>query len=369
MIFRVDKGIICQQVNCQGAIGVGLSRDIIEKYPKVEDAYFQAILSFDPTELLGKIKLVQVEDELYIASLFTQFDYGNAKKTGICYTDTNKLIKAIDTLAEKFPDKDIYIPAYIGCGLSGGNWNEITGELFCLERPNLFLLDTINEPYLTTRLYIPQLSLRKDNEVKIDPSLYTGRIIAFDTETTGVGRTDEILQISIVNEKEETVLSNYFKPERHISWPAAMSVNNITPEMVKDSPCIRRYIPLLKNIFDKADVIVGHNVAFDIRMLNHLGVEVDKDKTFCTCNYFKKDCSLGRHKLIDAVTYYCPQALADFEGKMHDALPDAIAALRVYLAIRAKKDYYFDFKTLKDPIKGSDISKIYMELNEPEKEL
>lgn len=370
MIFGVDKGIICQQVNCQNTIGAGLSGAIGKAYPVVNEKYHEAFTKAKKEDLFGKVQLVKVEEELYIANLFTQFYYGNSKKTHQCYTDTDKLINAIDKLAEKSPDKSIYIPAYIGCGLAGGNWSEVTGRLFSLERPNLIMLDTNKEPYLQTSLYIPQLSLREDFPVNIDPELYVGRILSFDTETTGTTDKDEVLQLSIINDKEETVLSSYFQPTHTNRWDKAMEINHITPEMVKNAPSIKRYTRLITEIFDKADTLVAHNASFDVGMLERAGVDIDKEKVFCTCNYFKNDHSSGHHSLMDAVKYYCPQATDELKDGSHEALCDATAALRVYLAIRCREDYEFDLRSVSEDLKGSDISRIYHELcQEMEKDL
>ncbi len=370
MIFGIDKGILCQQVNCQNAYGAGLSGAISDKYPVVEEKYHEAFEKSSKEELFGRIQLIKVEPDIYVANLFTQFRYGNAKKTHECYTDTDKLINAIEKIAEKFSDMNIYLPAYIGCSLAGGNWSEVTGRLFSLERPNIYLVDTMKEPHMKTQMYIPQLSLRDDYPININPELYEGRILAFDTETTGVSNNDEILQLSIVNDKEEVVLSEYFRPEYHIEWPKAMETNHITPHMVEKAPSIQRYKSLLNKIFEKADTLVAHNAAFDVRMLENAGVNIDKDKIFCTCNHFRKDHAEGHHTLMDGLKYYCPQAVFDLDGNAHNALPDTIAALRLYLAIKCREDYQFDFSTVSEPLNGADITRIYHELNsEPEKDL
>ncbi len=360
MIFSIEKGILCQQVNCQNRIGAGLSGAIIQKYPIVEQKYHEAFLNRTKEELFGKIQVIPVEEGLSVANLFTQFSYGNAKKTGEVYTDTEKLLFAIDKLAEKYRDQEIYVPAYIGCGLAGGNWSRVSGELFALERPNLFLIDTLHEPFSKTPLFIPQLSLRDDFPVTIDPALYTNRILAFDTETTGVTNEDEILQLSIVNEKEEVVLSTYFKPEKHFSWDSAMKVNHITPEMVKKAPLARQYRSLLQEIFSKADVVVAHNASFDVRMLKNIGVVIPAEKVFCTCNAFKQERKEGHHTLMDAVLFYCPQAKRDLEGSAHNALPDTIAALRVYLSQQLKKEYFFVLAE-ENSIRATEIKTIFAE--------
>ena len=166
-------------------------------------------------------------------------------------------------------------------------------------------------------------------------------IICFDTETTGVTDTDEILQMTIVSGdlligKEafvEVLYSAYFKPRFHDEWTGAMMVNHISPEMVKDKPYITSCVNDFKEIFDEADYIVGYNVAFDIRLLKQcLGNEINipEEKIMDMMDYFKETVPEGKHKLIDAVTRYCPEKLEWFEKNAHDASADAVATVYVF---------------------------------------
>lgn len=164
------------------------------------------------------------------------------------------------------------------------------------------------------------------------------KVVCFDTETTGFSPVfDDILQISIVGE-DGPLLSTYLRPAKKSEWPQAMAVNNITPNMVKDAPKPASIAKTVQGLFDSADVIVGHNVPFDIRFVEaNLGVTVDSSKVFDTLEYFKKDKPSGHHKLADAVDYYCPQAKAQYEKNAHDALTDTVATLEVYKAIMNKE--------------------------------
>lgn len=166
-------------------------------------------------------------------------------------------------------------------------------------------------------------------------------IICFDTETTGVTDTDEILQMTIVSGnlligKEafvEVLYSAYFKPRFHEEWTGAMMVNHISPEMVKDKPYITSCVNDFKELFDEADYIVGYNVAFDIRLLKQcLGNEINipEEKVMDMMDYFKETVPEGKHKLIDAVTRYCPERLEWFEKNAHDASADAVATVYVF---------------------------------------
>ena len=181
---------------------------------------------------------------------------------------------------------------------------------------------------------IPQRSIH------IDPSLYEGKAIAFDMETTGLSaeKGDEPIQISIVNEDEQVIFSTYLKPYFKKAWPDAERINHISPYMVANAPHLDEYSVALQEIFRKASRIVGYNVNFDIRFVEKYGcLSIQKGKVFDTCSYFKKDVPSMKHTLSDAIDYYCPSVKEDYEPGAHDALVDTIATVRVYNAIQEKE--------------------------------
>lgn len=97
--------------------------------------------------------------------------------------------------------------------------------------------------------------------------------ITVDTETTGIGSDDQIIQLSIVNLNNEILFNEYFKPSVAISQEAT-NVHGITMEQLLDKPSFSVFSDqILKLLRDK--YIIGYSIDFDIRMIkNHLpGVE------------------------------------------------------------------------------------------------
>ena len=45
------------------------------------------------------------------------------------------------------------------------------------------------------------------------------RILALDTETTGVGPNAEILQLSVIDGEGAVRMNQYFRPKKNSSWP------------------------------------------------------------------------------------------------------------------------------------------------------
>lgn len=144
-ITDIESGIIIHQVNCRNRIGAGVSCAIITKWPEVEAAYHKLCESRQPENLFGRRQTVEIRYSPYntlpgitIVNLFSQMDYDDSAKTGIVYTDSRALIKGILKTCYENPDKDVYIPYRIGCGLAGGNWDEISA--WFADVPNLYVV-------------------------------------------------------------------------------------------------------------------------------------------------------------------------------------------------------------------------------------
>ena len=94
----------------------------------------------------------------------------------------------------------------------------------------------------------------------------------FDTETTGLDPQggDEIISIGavrIVNGRilQEERFDQLIDPQRHLPW-ASVKYHGIRPEMLDGQPTIEQVLPDFHRYADNT-VLVGHNVAFDLRML------------------------------------------------------------------------------------------------------
>ena len=153
-LFRQTKGIICQQVNCRGAYGAGLSGVISEQYPEVLSA-FQKNYAVNRGKQFGTYEIVtlnQGNELLAVANIYSQEDYGNPQRTGKVYTDWRVLADCIQDIATKNPDLPIFLPHTagkngqpdngIGCGYGGETWAHLFEVFQNLRLPNLYTIDT-----------------------------------------------------------------------------------------------------------------------------------------------------------------------------------------------------------------------------------
>lgn len=127
LVKQVRTGIILHQVNCQGVMGSGIAKELRETYPVVWREYKDLCDRAPATiELLGMAQLVKVNDDLYVANLFGQHDYG---RSGERYTSYDALDNALRDLVDQIFDKGLQdMPVHhplLGCGLGGGHWNVV----------------------------------------------------------------------------------------------------------------------------------------------------------------------------------------------------------------------------------------------------
>lgn len=104
----------------------------------------------------------------------------------------------------------------------------------------------------------------------IENDYESDNIVILDTETTGFGDEDELLQISIIDANGKTLFNEYCRPEHKTEWPEAEKVNGISPEKVKNCLTAADYRLELEAIFGRADLVVGYNTRFDVKFINKI---------------------------------------------------------------------------------------------------
>lgn len=160
--------------------------------------------------------------------------------------------------------------------------------------------------------------------------------IVIDTETTGLDADyNEVLQVSIINEKGKTLYNSYLKPLYQTGWRAATRVNGITPEMVENAPSIIEEMPKIAAIIKSAKRIVGYNIRFDLDFLFCYGCQqytddiVDVMREFAPIygEYSDYHGDYKWQKLTVCADYY---GFSWWNMKAHDSLADCLATLHCY---------------------------------------
>jgi len=111
------------------------------------------------------------------------------------------------------------------------------------------------------------------------------RFAILDTETTGFGKTDRILEIAVVLMDGNEIINEWetlVNPERDIS---NSNIHGITSDLVSMAPSFSGISDDLANLLDER-ILVAHNISFDTRMLiqefNRTNLDADLGVGFCT---------------------------------------------------------------------------------------
>ena len=146
--------------------------------------------------------------------------------------------------------------------------------------------------------------------------------IFLDTETTGTGPEDRLCQIAFKPENGPAVCE-MFNPGMPISIDA-MAIHHITNQMVEDKPPFQgsgAYKQLKELVNDETNIIVAHNAAFDMRMLDAEGIQ--PPRSICTlklARYLDKNGVIPKYSL-QYLRYYLG---FEIEARAHDALGDLL---------------------------------------------
>jgi len=123
-ITTVNEGIIAQGVNCQGAMGAGVARAIMNKWPDVPHSYHNYVDQHKPGgHLLGDVNDVELaRDTLFVYNCFTQEFFGGDGKR---YASPDAIRESLTRVCEDAVDKELNVAMpLIGCGLAGLSWDD-----------------------------------------------------------------------------------------------------------------------------------------------------------------------------------------------------------------------------------------------------
>jgi len=202
------------------------------------------------------------------------------------------------------------------------------------------------------------------------------RTLVFDTETTGLlpkktaelNECPHIIQLSFIvynNETEqiEITYNSYVNVETQIS-EIITKITGITQEMCKNGIPITTALNDFYNAYLKCDIIVGHNIQFDISMISlsirrnieYLSGDICSmfDKTsnnktyYCTMRNCIDDCNIIREANRKNGTTYKYKKFPKLEEAhnhyfhtiptgLHNALVDTLVCLRIYLKQKYEK--------------------------------
>ena len=89
--------------------------------------------------------------------------------------------------------------------------------------------------------------------------------VVIDTETTGLGQDDEVVELSVLDSNANELYHSFFKPEKEMHW-SATKVSGIEDQHLQGSPTFSSEWDKIVAAVDGRRV-AGHNIGFDRRMI------------------------------------------------------------------------------------------------------
>ncbi len=192
----------------------------------------------------------------------------------------------------------------------------------------------------------------------ITPKGIYDRFVVFDTETTGLApsrdRIIELAAVRFIDGEPVELFSSLVNPEREIP-PEISELNIITDDMVTDAPTISQILPAFEE-FIGDDILIAHNIEFDLKFLFHSGsvlfdtkrkyidtleqarklLKKPRTKYYAEDNYWDYDYEsyydVEDHKLDTLCSYY--KIVRPYE---HRAAADALATGDLFLELVEEK--------------------------------
>ena len=190
----------------------------------------------------------------------------------------------------------------------------------------------------------PSLKGYKEDLAKVSPDKRLKNILVWDTETTGrdaMARAVSFGAVLFDLETQEIKQEVYFElnPEKKID-PDAYKIHKISNNQVKDAPLFSEKYEELKKLFRSADMMVGQNLAFDIRILHNecerfglpnvfLGEWFDTLKA--SVKFFGLKNQNGKGRTVNLEEALSLANIDKPEGEYHNAMTDSKATLQLFL--------------------------------------
>lgn len=131
--------------------------------------------------------------------------------------------------------------------------------------------------------------------------LNSQKILFFDTETTGLN-PGNICQLSyIIIDGDCIQANNHFFKVNYVE-PGAQRVHGLSVEKLlklSNNKTFKDNFNQLKTDFDSADLLVGHNISFDLKFVNseyrQLGHNFRYNNSLCTMKHFTNICKIEKN--------------------------------------------------------------------------
>ncbi|MCX6054682.1 MAG: 3'-5' exonuclease [Chloroflexi bacterium] len=112
---------------------------------------------------------------------------------------------------------------------------------------------------------LPSQNLNREKVKQFAEKILSEKPIYLDTETTGLGKNDEIVEISILDQDGDILISSLVKPSQLIPLEV-QKIHGITNEMTVSAPSWPVLWPEIRNALFGRTIAI-YNAPFDLRMM------------------------------------------------------------------------------------------------------
>lgn len=177
----------------------------------------------------------------------------------------------------------------------------------------------------------------KVNATRWAKHFFKENYLIVDTETTGPGDDDEIVEISIINAMGTVIMDSLVKPSRPIP-DEVIAIHGITNDMVDGAPAWHEVANDVRRLLTNSNV-TAWNRAFDIRLINQTNriaqmplirtADIDYDCAMLTyADFFAESGKCGGRKW-QSLSNAARQQGVTIQGQPHRALTDCFTTLAV----------------------------------------
>ncbi len=148
--------------------------------------------------------------------------------------------------------------------------------------------------------------------------------VILDTETTGGAKTDQIIQLAIVDMRGRTLFDSLLRPTCEIN-PMAAQVHHLSKQHLRNAPPFTDVYEVVKSTLEGRTVVV-YNVTFDRRLLRQTAEIFKLDATWI--DKLDWQCAMRAH-----AEYLGVKNAPKLEGGNHSAVGDCLATLKLIRAM------------------------------------
>jgi DNA polymerase-3 subunit epsilon len=148
----------------------------------------------------------------------------------------------------------------------------------------------------------------------------------WDTETTGLGDTDEIIQIAIIEPNGSIVFETLLNPVKRRISSEAKAIHGLDLKKLKDAPTYGDIAPELRDILH-GKLVVAYNAKFEFKMLIQTAA---KHKPVVDYKFTMK-CAMESYSQFVGIwsDYHRNYTWQKLPGATHNAVEDCRATLKI----------------------------------------